>query len=179
MPELILPTARVHVSFLAAMAELEAEGRGGPSDSSMVGQEMRVYGRGWAQEAKFSRYVRELLDDAREDSPRASGYVPATTLWWVSGEEYLGRIAIRHRLTPYLRDYGGHIGYDVRPSARRRGNATAMLAAALPAARRLGVDPALVTCDQDNVGSRKVIEANGGVFDDQRGVKLRYWLPAS
>jgi hypothetical protein len=48
MPELILPTARVHVSFLAAMAELEAEGRGGPSDSSMVGQEMRVYGRGWA-----------------------------------------------------------------------------------------------------------------------------------
>src|SRR5690242_3199976 len=87
----------------------------------------------------------------------------AAMLWWVDGDEYLGRIAIRHRLTAQLRASGGHIGYDVRPSARRRGHATAMLRAALPVARALGVDSALVTCDAGNVASRRVIERNGGV----------------
>jgi predicted acetyltransferase len=62
-----------------------------------------------------------------------------------------------------------------RPSARERGHATAMLAAALPVARGLGIGHALVTCDDDNLASRKVIEANGGVLEDQRAVKLRYW----
>ena len=52
-----------------------------------------------------------------------------------------------------------------------------MLAAALPVAAALSIDPALVTCDDTNVASRKVIEANGGVLEDQRGVKLRYWIP--
>ncbi|WP_405520675.1 GNAT family N-acetyltransferase [Streptomyces canus] len=64
----------------------------------------------------------------------------------------------------------------VRPGARRRGHATAMLAAALPVCRQLGVARALVTCDADNTASRKVIEANGGEFEDRRGVKLRYWI---
>jgi predicted acetyltransferase len=75
--------------------------------------------------------------------------------------------------------YAGHIGYVVRPSARRRGHATAMLAAALPVANALGIDPALVTCDEDNIASRKVIEASGGTLEDQRGAKLRFWLPTS
>lgn len=69
---------------------------------------------------------------------------------------------------------GGHIGYDVRRSARLRGHATAMLRAALPVAAGLGLTSVLVTCDHDNVGSRRVIEAAGGEFEDQRGVKLRY-----
>jgi predicted acetyltransferase len=91
----------------------------------------------------------------------------------------LGRIAIRHRLTPQLREVGGHIGYDVRPSARRCGRATAMLRAALPVARTLGIESALVTCDVDNVASRTVIERNGGMLEDQRGDKLRFWVPIS
>jgi predicted acetyltransferase len=78
-----------------------------------------------------------------------------------------------------LRDYGGHIGYDVRPSARRRGHATAMLRQALPWCIELGIDPVLVTCDVDNVASRKVIENGGGMFEDQRDGKLRYWVPAT
>jgi predicted acetyltransferase len=52
-----------------------------------------------------------------------------------------------------------------------------MLAAALPIAHQLGIDPALVTCDVTNIGSRKVIEANGGVLEDERGGKRRYWVP--
>lgn len=179
MPELSPPTTRVHASFFAAMAEFRAEGRGGSGDDSMVGHEMRRHSDWWAGAAHFADYVRNLCEQALEESPRPAGYVPATTLWWVRGEEYLGRIAIRHRLTPFLREYGGHIGYDVRPSARRRGHATAMLAAALPVANGLGIDPALITCDKDNVGSRKVIEVNGGVLEDLRGIKLRFWVPTS
>jgi predicted acetyltransferase len=178
MPELVQPTADVHASFLAAMTEFSAEGRGSPKDGSMVGREIQTYAARWMDPAVFGEYVQWLRADALEDTPRPAGYVPSTTLWWVSGDDYLGRIAIRHRLTPGLLSYGGHIGYDIRPSARRRGYATAMLAAALPVANELGIDPVLITCDEDNVGSRKVIEANHGVLEDKRGVKLRYWVPA-
>jgi predicted acetyltransferase len=176
---LIPPTSNVQISFLSAMDEFRAEGRGGPDDTSMIGHEMQDYGARWADAAVFGEYVRWLREQALENSPRAAGWVPSTTLWWVSGHEYLGRLAIRHRLTPRLLELGGHIGYDVRPSARRRGHATAMLAAALPWAAKLGIDRVLVTCDEDNTGSRKVIEANGGEFEDERGVKLRYWIPTS
>jgi predicted acetyltransferase len=131
-----------------------------------------------------------MVDDDRGQSartqiahhrPRPEGRVPQTTLWWVSGDEYLGRISIRHpdRLTAHLREIGGHIGYDIRPSARQRGHATAMLAAALPVARSLGITRALLTSDEDNLASRKVIEANGGVLEDKSSGKVRYWVPAS
>lgn len=177
MPELVRPTTAVHASFLAAMAEFAAEGRGGPYDDTMLGRESRGYGATWGTGEGFAAFVADLTADAEEDHPRPEGWVPCTNLWWVDGEEYLARIAIRHRLTVFLREVGGHIGYDTRPSARRRGHATAMLAAALPVAHELGINPALITCDAHNLPSRKVIEANGGAFEDQRGIKLRYWVP--
>ena len=94
-------------------------------------------------------------------------------------DTYLGRINLRHHLNEGLSEIGGHIGYDVRPTARRRGHATAMLAAALPRAAELGIDQALVTCDAENTASRKVIEANGGVLEDERGGTLRYRVPTA
>ncbi|HEY0699988.1 MAG TPA: GNAT family N-acetyltransferase [Micromonospora sp.] len=177
MPTLTAPTVRVRTSFLVAMAEFRAEGRGDRQDHTMVGAEIRRHGASWHTPAGFARFVAELRLQELEETPRAEGWVPATTLWWVDGDEYLGRIAVRHRLTPFLLDVGGHIGYDVRPTARRRGHATAMLRAVLPVARGLGIGMALVTCDHDNVGSRKVIERNGGVLADRRGDKLRHWVP--
>ncbi|RKN34932.1 GNAT family N-acetyltransferase [Streptomyces hoynatensis] len=179
MPELVAPTTRVHASFLAAIAEFAAEGRGTAEDNSMLGRDMLRHGARWQEPEVFARYVAETLADAREETARPEGFVPSTVLWWVEGEEFLGRLSIRHRLTPRLLDWGGSIGYEVRPSARRRGHATAMLRAALPVAHRLGFDPVLITCDHDNVGSRKVIEGCGGVFEDRRGEKLRFWVPTS
>ncbi len=179
VPTLILPTTAEQASFLAAMAEFRAEGRGGPDDASMIGHEHQRFGATWNDPDGFADYVRTLRADSLEDTPRPVGYVPSTTWWWADETGYLGRIAVRHRLTPFLLEVGGHIGYDVRPSARLRGHASAMLHAVLPHARALGIDRALVTCDDDNVGSRKVIEANGGILEDQRGVKLRYWVPTS
>jgi predicted acetyltransferase len=177
MVELGTPTVRVHASFLAAMAEFCDEGRGTPTDVTEIGREIRTFRGSWTSPEGFATYVRWLVDQAREDSPRPDGYVPATNLWLTDGTDYLGRLAIRHRLTDRLREAGGHISYDVRPSCRRRGHATMMLKDALQVARRLGITTALVTCDIGNVASRKVIEHNGGVLQDQHDGKFRFWVP--
>lgn len=174
MAALVFPTSDVRTSFLAAMAEFRAEGRGGADDPSSMGEELRTHR--WEDASQFGAYVGALRADVLEESARREGWVPCTTLWWVEGDEYIGRLAIRHRLTEWLTEFGGHIGYDVRASRRREGHATAMLRAALPVAADLGIDPALITCDVGNVASRLVIERNGGELDDQRGEKLRYWV---
>lgn len=176
VPELVPPTVEVRASFLAAMEEFRCEGRGRPEDQSGIGDELRAVPWG-GDEAGFAGYVAALRAEALPETPRAEDRVACTTLWWLDGKRYLGRIAVRHVLNAWLREYGGHIGYDVRPSARRRGHATAMLAAALPVAASMGIGSALITCDDDNVASRRVIESAGGVLQDQRGRKLRFWVP--
>jgi predicted acetyltransferase len=81
-------------------------------------------------------------------------------------------------LNDSLRDFGGHIGYDIRPSARGRGHATDLLAEALRVANGFGIDPALLTCAPGNVASRKVIERNGGKLRDTSAAgRLRFWCP--
>ena len=172
MPRLRLPALDVHASFVEAMAEFCAEGRGAPDDQTMVGDEIRD-GR-WRTADGFAEFVADLRAD--EVRPPRPDWVTCTTWWWCEGSTYLGRIALRHELTEHLRVVGGHIGYDVRPTARQRGHATAMLAAVLPHARERGIDDLLITCDSTNTGSRRVIEANGGVLHDEHDGKLRYWL---
>ncbi|MER6048408.1 GNAT family N-acetyltransferase [Streptomyces sp. BHT-5-2] len=174
-PQLSAPTVRVHDSFLAAMTEFRAEGVH-RSPYSGLGRELRTWHTRWRSAEGFAAYVREIEGVGTDERP--DGPVPMTTFWWVDGTEYLGRITVRHRLTPSLREFGGHIGYAVRPTGRRRGHATAMLRAVLPHAHRLGIDPVLVTCDETNTGSRRVIEECGGVFEDRRAEKLRYWISA-
>ena len=175
MPQLVLPTTSVMPSFLEAMDEFVAEG----AENSQTVAWIERYGPGWQDPAAFEVFVEAVKADALLETPRPDWHVPCTTLWWVDGEDYLGRIAIRHTLNDFLLDVGGHIGYDVRPTRRREGHATAMLRGALPWARDLGIDPALVTCDEDNVGSVRVIEAAGGVLEDVRGIKCRYWVPTT
>ncbi|MER5756727.1 GNAT family N-acetyltransferase [Streptomyces sp. NPDC002088] len=176
MPELIRPDFRLHASYVDAMRELQAEGRGGPDDDSTLGRAIREYGPRWQDPQVFAEYVDGILADA-EVAGNPEGYVPRSTFWYVDGNTYLGRVAIRHFLTPALLERNGHIGYYVRPTARRRGHATAMLRAALPLARKLGIESALITCDLDNTASRKVIEACGGVYEGARSGKLRFWVP--
>ncbi len=175
MPELVLPDVRVRESFLEAMREVVTEGN--RAEAAYLGSEQTRYRTEWNSPEGFAVYVATVRADGAETTPRRIGIVPHTTWWWVDGEDYLGRISVRHRLTEFLRDVGGHVGYYVRPSRRRLGHATAMLRAVLPHAADLGLEQVLVTCDDTNEGSRRVIEAAGGVLEDQRGVKLRYWLP--
>ena len=175
MPELVLPTASVRESFLEAMDEFVAEG----AENSQTAAWIERNAPGWQDPAAFEAFCEAVRADALEETPRPQAHVPCTTLWWVDGDDYLGRIAIRHRLTDFLLEVGGHIGYDVRPTRRREGHATEMLRQSLPWARDLGIGPALVTCDDDNVGSIRVIENAGGELEDVRGPKRRYWVPTS
>jgi predicted acetyltransferase len=105
--------------------------------------------------------------------------VPVTELWFVEGTDYLGTVIIRHHLTPALERAGGHIGYHVVPGHRRRGHATQMLAKAKLVCQELGLSEILVTCPEDNLGSRRVIEANGGALDRIVDGEALYWLSTS
>ena len=177
MIRLARPHVRFHRSYLAAHDEFAGATRDGdgvwveaPDGRGYSGTD---FGRAEMETAEgFARYVAWRLDSSLEDSPRTHGHVPCTFFWVVDDADpdtYLGTVSIRHRLTPFLLAIGGHVGYSVRPSARRRGVATRALRLLLPHAAALGIDPVLVTCDVDNVGSAKVIEANGGVLEDVCG----------
>jgi predicted acetyltransferase len=134
----------------------------------------------WASDEPWSMYV-DRLGQLRRGLRVPPDRVPATFLVATVRSELVGRVSIRHELNAFLMDFGGHIGYCVRPSHRRRGYATEMLRQALVLARAEGIDEILVTCDDGNTASTVLIESAGGVLNDLRLApngtqKRRYWL---
>lgn len=112
-----------------------------------------------------------------------AGRVPADFLVAEVGGVPVGRVSIRHGLTPFLLEVGGHVGYAVAPEFRGRGHATEILRQSVRRLVALGVDRVLVTCDDDNEASARTIERCGGVLEDVRPVeggppKRRYWIDA-
>ena len=102
------------------------------------------------------------------------GFVPHSTYWLVDGAgEVVGVSNLRHRLTEKLRVEGGHIGYGIRPSARRRGHATELLGRTLERARALGIEEALVTCGRQNAGSVGTILKCGGRLQSEEFIASR------
>ncbi|MPZ85423.1 MAG: hypothetical protein GEV28_35570 [Actinophytocola sp.] len=75
-----------------------------------------------------------------------------------------------------MRREGGHIGYGVLPAHRRRGHATGILRQSLVVTRAMGIDPALVTCDEDTVASRRAIDACGGRLEAVEDGTRRYLI---
>ena len=110
--------------------------------------------------------------------------VPSTQYVYLrtSDRRIVGMIQIRHELNEYLKNFGGHIGYSVRPSERRKGYAGRMLAEFLPVCRRMGLGRVLVTCLSGNEASRRTILKNGGeyektAFEPEMKANLeRYWI---
>lgn len=107
--------------------------------------------------------------------------VPAHTYFLTDeNKRVLGAINIRHYLNDYLFNVGGHIGYGIRPSERKRGYASLMLSMALPIAKELGINKILITCDKSNLGSAKTIISNGGILENEVFIDgetiQRYWI---
>jgi predicted acetyltransferase len=109
--------------------------------------------------------------------------VPSTFLFAFAGPRIVGRVAIRHELNDSLLRIGGHIGYAVLPVFRRRGYATEILRQSIViACQEFGLTRVLLTCDDDNIGSIRTIEKNGGVLEnlvtgpDVTAPKRRYWI---
>jgi predicted acetyltransferase len=130
----------------------------------------------------FGDYL-ELLKSQQRNVNLPPNHVPASFLFAFVGARIVGRVSIRHSLNESLESVGGHIGYVVVPEFRRRGYATEILRQALQIARvELGIRRALVTCDDDNVGSIRTIEKNGGVLENVstgpgiEKAKRRYWI---
>ena len=131
---------------------------------------------------RFDEYLKVLRQ--AETEPLA-GMVPASHFWLISADQrYLGDVDVRHHLNESLRRFGGHIGYKIRPSERRKGYGTLICRLGIEQARRRQIGDILITCDDDNIGSWKIIEANGGILEDKidnkRGVLTRrYWIYAA
>lgn len=129
----------------------------------------------------WGAYV-ERMEAHRRGIDLPEDMVPATFLVADVGGALVGRTSIRHELNDFLAEFGGHVGYGVRPAFRRQGFASEILRQSLDVLREVGVGRALVTCDVDNVGSAAVIEACGGRFErvaperDGTPAKRRYWI---
>lgn len=166
---LVEPSLECAEEFLSFLAELRAEGT-------------PLAGTAGVDRQTIDDYVGQLCR-LQAGEGLESWQVPMSTFWLVDDDRcLLGISRLRHRLTPSLRTEGGHIGYQVRPSARRLGVGTQLLTLTLAKARALGLDRVLLSCDFDNLGSRRVIENNGGQLEVETvspvsGRKIRrYWI---
>ena len=126
--------------------------------------------------------VQSLLD-MKEGKNLKEGWVPCSEWWLITdNDEFAGRISLRHELNDFLKCYGGHIGYEVVPRFRKQGYAKFAMGESLKEAKKLGLKKVLVTCDDTNIPSIKIIEFWGGKdFDlyqnDFKEVPTRrYWI---
>jgi len=158
---LVTPSQDLLVTYRAALAEFHA-----------AGEHLELH------PDLLPEHVRRL---AERGTHVPEGRVPESVYWGVVDGEYVGRVSLRHHLTPALDAWGGHVGYEVRPSRRGQGYGHRLLAAVLPHARTLGLTRVLLQCDDANAASARIIEGAGGVLErhvtNPHGEPgRRYWI---
>ncbi|MBV1929508.1 MAG: GNAT family N-acetyltransferase [Gammaproteobacteria bacterium] len=139
-----------------------------------------------AIENNFSTYLYDMKKPGSKNIIGRDGKtykrVPQDTYWLVKDNDFIGSINIRHGLSGFLIQYGGHIGYAIRPSQRRQGYATLILKMGLEKLRDLGIERALVTTSEHNIGSQKTILNNGGILENTVAYdwldykEMRFWV---
>ncbi len=176
MTRLHLPDAALCASWQSAMLEFGDDVVHGSGDWHRPRDRQGDFTAQACQE-----FVDQLLTYADQDRTLPEGMVHCDYYWIVVGEdgradEVVGFLAFRHELNAFLLEEGGHIGFAIRPSRRRAGHATRALRLGVRRAAERGLDRVLVTCDDDNRASAATILANGGVLEDVRKGKQRYWI---
>jgi len=173
MLRLVLPSPKYKASFLKALKEVKSAPKS--TSHAFVNLDYKETNNNFVEFCK-------KINDQRKGIGIRKGFVPCTMYWLVDGDKYIGRVSIRHKLTPSLRTIGGHIGYEIRPSGRGRGYGTKILKLVLPKARLLGLKKVLLTCYNDNFASKKIIISNGGVQINEKNVKItktgtvKFWI---
>ncbi|GCE48696.1 putative acetyltransferase [Thermosporothrix hazakensis] len=162
------PSMQYKDQYIAAIREFQKEGR-------------HLYNSIQTLNNNFAGFLQKL-EAQRNIRPYPPDQVPSTDLWLIDDNEFIGRLSIRPVLNDFYLKLGGHIGYEIRPSKRCQGYGKEILRLGLQEAKKLGLARVLITCDVNNIGSKKVIEANGGQFENIVSVegsmipKLRYWI---
>ncbi len=138
-----------------------------------------LFAQGYQPSMSLGEYIKLLK--ANEIGERLQqGYVPATILCGFVGDNIVSRVSIRHQLNDFLFKIGGNIGYGVLPSYRRMGYAKATLTQSLEVSKSIGLERALITCDDNNIASIKTIEGCDGRLENKIEVnglvKRRYWI---
>lgn len=164
--QLIKPTKKYEQSWHEAVTEFQKEGQKGFWN--------------WEKEpTDLDDYIKMTRDNEKGKN-LPEGWVPSSSYWLIDNDQFIGHTNIRHRLNDHLKKIGGHIGYYIRPSCRKKGYGTKILELALIKAQQLGLKKVLITCDESNIASQKVIEKNKGKFQDKvpngPEPKLRYWI---
>ena len=166
--EMIKPTEKYYISYTEAIKEYE---------------ENNVTTYDFLQGDK--EHVLKKINDFHTGDNLPENYVKATYLWFVNEGEFLGEVSIRHALINDLLRFGGNIGYGIRYSSQNKGLGTKMLALALEYAKNeLKLKKVLITCNDTNIASARIIEKNGGVLQDKIVNKIaevefvtrRYWI---
>jgi predicted acetyltransferase len=168
MLELVSPSIKYKSSYLSALKELCSV------NEAPASHYLEWY---WNFERALNR-----MEAISRGERLPVGWCPETFYWLVEDEHFIARISIRHVLIGDMAVWGGHIGYMVRPSERRKGYGEIMLGMFLPMLKTQGWEHVMITCDKENVGSYRIIEKHGGqmedmIFvDDRIGWKRRYWI---
>lgn len=169
--ELVLPTVKYKESYLEALKEFE-------NDTENNGTNFQKP----KENESFEDFVNHFYDEMKGIN-LPEGYVPATMFWLIDNGEFIGRVQIRHELTSELFKHGGNIGYYIRPSKRKLGYGKKILEMALVEAKKIGFEKVLLSCNDDNTGSAKIIEVNGGVLEnileptnEKEKKTRRYWI---
>jgi predicted acetyltransferase len=131
--------------------------------------------------AQYEDLIRRLERD-KHPATVTPGELPYEDFWLMEGDEWIGKLTLRVTINDAYLHSGGHIGYEIRPDRRRQGYGTELLRLGLEKARERGLRRVLLTCNETNLGSRKMIEANGGRLENmvavegQTVLKMRYWI---